>query len=162
MTNTITILAIAIVGLGIPSAYACAPEDVQHWNEIRFIYGAVDLVSDTEPELDENTFYNIWIQRDGEGISSLRQVLVDQLTALGYVEKLSGDPPTPNRFSLVDAEYSSFCNDFDIAQIVGGMLIQPDSTAMFLAYGIANAIWLAPTILGLGAGIYLTKNKWKR
>jgi len=47
-------------------------------------------------------------------------------------------------------------------EMVGGMLIQPDSTAMFLAYGIANAIWIAPTMAGLAAGIYITKNKWKR
>jgi len=58
------------------------------------------------------------------------------------------------------------------------MLLQPDATAMFLAYGIANAIWIAPTMFlaygianaiwiaptmaGLASGIYLTKSKWKR
>jgi len=45
---------------------------------------------------------------------------------------------------------------------IGGLLLQPDNTALFLAYGIANAIWIAPTMAGLAAGIYLTKNKWKR
>jgi len=46
--------------------------------------------------------------------------------------------------------------------IIGGLLLEPDTTALFLAYGIANAIWIAPTMAGLAAGIYLTKNKWKR
>jgi len=46
--------------------------------------------------------------------------------------------------------------------VIGGLLLQPNDTALFLAYGIANAIWIAPTIAGLGAGIYLTKSKWKR
>lgn len=44
---------------------------------------------------------------------------------------------------------------------VGGMLLLPDTTALFLSYGIANAIWLVPTLAGIGAGIYLTKSKLK-
>ena len=46
--------------------------------------------------------------------------------------------------------------------VIGGMLLQPDDTALFLAYGIANAIWMAPIAIGVGAGVYLTKSKWKK
>jgi len=31
MTNTITILAIVLVGFSVPSAFACTEGNVQHW-----------------------------------------------------------------------------------------------------------------------------------
>jgi len=46
--------------------------------------------------------------------------------------------------------------------IVGGFLLQPDNVALFLAYGIANAVWMAPLAIGIGAGVYLTKSKLKK
>ena len=46
--------------------------------------------------------------------------------------------------------------------IVGGFLLQPDNVALFLAYGIANAVWMAPLAIGIAAGVYLTKSKWKK
>ena len=46
--------------------------------------------------------------------------------------------------------------------IIGGFLLQPDTTALFLAYGIANAVWMAPLAIGVGAGVYLTKTKLKK
>ena len=59
---------------------------------------------------------------------------------------------------------SYYITNFPYEKIVlcGKGYISTDATAMFLAYGIANAIWIAPTMAGLAAGIYLTKSKWKR
>ncbi len=45
---------------------------------------------------------------------------------------------------------------------VGGTLIPIDSTSLLLAYGIANSIWMAPLAIGIGAGVYLTKSRWKK
>jgi len=139
----------------------CAPEDVQHWNQIQFTFGNGNLVSDTEPELDENTRYDVWIQRDGNGISIPNQVVAEHLTNLGYV-MTNGNPPQPQFFTIPTdlIQYSSFCNNFGLAQMVGGMFIQPDSTTLLLAYGIANAIWIAPIGIGIGLGIYLVKRRF--
>jgi hypothetical protein len=49
-----------------------------------------------------------------------------------------------------------------LASPVGGDWRGTDTVALFIGYSVLNAYWLAPTIAGLGAGIYLTKNKWKR
>ena len=49
-----------------------------------------------------------------------------------------------------------------INEVIGGLLLESDYTALFLAYGIANAVWLTPTLAGIGIGVYLTKSKWKK
>jgi hypothetical protein len=46
--------------------------------------------------------------------------------------------------------------------IVGGLLLQPNDISLFLAYGIANSFWMAPLAIGVGAGVYLTRTKWKK
>ncbi len=59
-------------------------------------------------------------------------------------------------------EFTIICAKVVQNNIIGGMLIQPDNFALFLAYGIANAVWMAPLVIGIGAGVYLTKAKWKK
>jgi len=49
-----------------------------------------------------------------------------------------------------------------LSSVVGGEWQGTDTVALFIGYSVLNAYWLAPTLAGLGAGIYLTKNKWKR
>jgi len=49
-----------------------------------------------------------------------------------------------------------------LSSIVGGEWQGTDTVALFIGYSVLNAYWLAPTMAGLAAGIYLTKNKWKR
>jgi len=46
--------------------------------------------------------------------------------------------------------------------IVGGEFYPVDNVSLFLAHAMINSYWLAPTAVGIGAGIYLTRNKWKR
>jgi len=48
------------------------------------------------------------------------------------------------------------------SEIVGGTLLSIDTTTLLLGYGIVNAIWLAPTLAGIGIGVYLVKTKWKK
>jgi len=75
-------------------------------------------------------------------------------------------PPSPPQAPPFDITYtvSTLCrvpspiNDIS----VGGILLQPDTTTLLLAYGIANLVWMAPTALGIGIGVYLMKSKWKR
>lgn len=61
-----------------------------------------------------------------------------------------------------DVEGTIVCGKVVQNNVIGGFLLQPDTTALFLAYGIANAVWLAPTLAGIGIGVYLTKSKWKK
>ena len=49
-----------------------------------------------------------------------------------------------------------------LSSVVGGEWQGTDTVALFIGYSVLNAYWLAPTLAGLGAGIYLTKSKWKR
>jgi hypothetical protein len=62
--------------------------------------------------------------------------------------------------------FNPICKELSIVEflnsIIGGMFLEPDSSALFLAYGIANAFWIAPLAIGVGAGVYLTKSKLKK
>jgi len=53
-------------------------------------------------------------------------------------------------------------NPSPLASAVGGEWQGTDTVALFIGYSVLNAYWLAPILAGLGAGIYLTKTKWKR
>ena len=57
--------------------------------------------------------------------------------------------------------YSTECIN-GVQQMIGGMLLQPDAMTLALAYTIANSVWMAPLAIGIGAGVYLTKSKWKK
>ena len=175
MTNTITILAIAVLVLGpliiIGSAFA----------EIVTV-GVNPLSGLFVIERDTTT-----VQIVGFGDATLTLTCNSGETAIGATYKPSlpdtnsfvittktfpviGSDPSAWQIQLVndrnltiDVDVSALCAKVSIANgAVGGFLLEPDSTALFLAYGIANAIWIAPTMAGLAAGIYLTKNKWKR
>lgn len=167
MTKTITILAVILIGFGIQSAYACTEENIEHWDKVVFTVN-VDLDTETPdipPLLKADREYDIKFKETPEEVASitdLKKKVQQRLASLGY-----GSTFTPQIFSnpdavnIIDVEYSIICND-DFGSMIGGILLQPDATALFIAYGIANAIWLAPTVAGLGVGIYLTKSKWKR
>ena len=158
MTNTITILGlIAILGISVPSAFACPEGNIQHWNEFTWSTGVDNFVHATEPTIVEGVAHVTIVEVDDSKTFSILQLLADKLNEQGYVREDNGNPIVPNDINrLGDVLYSTICKD-GVQQMIGGMLLQPDATAMFLAYGIANAIWLAPTLAGLGAGIYLTK-----
>jgi len=49
-----------------------------------------------------------------------------------------------------------------LSSTVGGDWQGTDTVALFIGYTVLNSYWLAPTLAGLAAGIYLTKSKWKR
>ena len=166
MTNTITILAIAVLAISVPSAFACSEGDIQHWIVIEGDLGvASPLEHATEPDIS-STFL-IPIPTMGSEIiskTSITQKVADRFNQLGYSQ--GGGPVEVSDVEVntgldFTKGYSTICKN-GVMEMVGGMLIQPDATAMFLAYGIANAIWIAPTAAGLAAGIYITKTKWKR
>ena len=187
MTKTITILAIVaafVIGFSLQSVSAiespkilntgtasmfigCPVDQIQHWVEF-FVSGPdVPLKHDTEITITESFFIVLPISAF-EIISNddIKQRIVDRLNLLGYFVE---DPdPRPVEISdilsqgiIAEEGFTTICAEVGLSQVIGGLLFQPDSTALFLAYGIANAIWLAP-LAGIGAGIYLTRNKWKR
>ena len=47
-----------------------------------------------------------------------------------------------------------------LSMAVGGLALQPDTTALILAYGIMNSYWMLPTAVGIGVGIYLVKRRF--
>jgi len=169
MTKTITILAIVLVGFGVQSAYACTEGNIQHWASYDFApddFGP-PILHDTEPPITQAGSINLPVEPEEVlSIAKETQRLVDKLNVLGFFIM----DPVQRPITIFDVVllgtgipviFSTICKD-GFEQIIGGLFIQPDSTAMFLAYGIANAIWIAPTMAGLAAGIYLTKSKWKR
>jgi len=52
--------------------------------------------------------------------------------------------------------------DSDGSIPVGGELIPLDTTALIIGYSVLNAYWLAPIAIGIGAGIYLTRNRLQK
>jgi len=42
---------------------------------------------------------------------------------------------------------------------IGGSMLPTDNIALVLAYGIVNAVWMVPTVAGIGIGVYLVKRK---
>jgi len=167
MTNTITILAlIAILGISVPSAFACLENDVIHWTNLPVILTNA-LEHSTEPDISPGRHFWLPIPTtNGEVISteSMIQLAADRLNDIGYTN--NGQPVTSLDVEQIDylrasVGYSTICKN-GIQQMIGGMLLQPDTMTLALAYGIANSIWMVPLAIGAGAGIYLTKNKLKR
>jgi len=158
MTKTIPILAIVVLAVGMQSAYACAPEDVQHWNKM--VWTGSPLIHPTLPDLEAGPF-EVVVQIDPNAVHDVEQLVADKLNSLGYTQ-LDGSPVTIGNIGNVLVTYSTICGDFDINQVIGGLLIQPDSATLVLAYGIANAIWLVPSVAGIGIAMYLVKNRWNR
>jgi len=157
------VISLALLGFtqvpnSIQYAYGagCAPEDVQHWEKIVFRSGGV--VHPTLPNLASPA--EVVVQIDPNVAHVVQQLVVDKLTSLGYTQLDGSQLALSNIASdSFQVSYSAFCNNFGLAQIVGGMFIQPDSATLLLAYGIANAIWIAPIGIGIGVGIYLVKRK---
>ena len=163
MKNTITILAlIAILGISVPSAFACSEGNIQHWNEFTWSTGVDNFVHNTEPTIFEGAIHLTIVEVDDSKTSSILQLLADKLNEQGYVREDNGNPIVPNDINRLDKTlYSTICKN-GVQQMIGGMLLQPDTMTLALAYTIANSIWIAPLAIGAGAGIYLTKNKLKR
>jgi len=61
-----------------------------------------------------------------------------------------------NRFILTAY---AMCERVTLATIVGGLLLEPNTASLILAYGLVNAVWIAPIGIGIGLGIYLVRKK---
>jgi len=45
---------------------------------------------------------------------------------------------------------------------VGGEWHATDTTALIIGYSVLNMYWIAPIGIGIGVGVYLTRNRWQR
>ncbi len=164
----VAILAIAVIALaGIPSAFACTEGQITHWTYINPSMNQ-DAIHPFEPTLIRDQQFWIHIPTTGSELISennKRQLVVDRLNEMGYTD-VGGQPVESDDISSIplnsaNIKYSTECIN-GVQQMIGGMLLQPDAMTLALAYGIANSIWMAPLAIGIGAGVYLTKSKWKR
>ena len=62
--------------------------------------------------------------------------------------------------NITTANMVLVCGKVVPTMAIGGMLLEPDTTVLVLAYGIVNAFWLAPMLAGIGVGIYLVKRRF--
>jgi len=167
MTNTITILAlIALTGISVPSAFACTPQDTIVWDDVFWVASIQPLMHNTEPIAEFGHVAISFAFPHVVSNESTEQAVVDQLNNAGYfVDDGSIRPVTVSDIEVIvpgiGSFFSSTCAN-GLSQMIGGMLLQPDAMTLALAYGIVNSIWMAPLAIGIGAGIYLTKNKLKR
>jgi len=110
MTKIIPILAIILVGFSVQSAYACAPEDIQHWNKITF-----RLLEDFEhpnlPTLFWGPFYELIVQVDPNEVNNISELVGERFGELGYVDD-NGQIPTKAAIQQHDVEYSTLCSNF--------------------------------------------------
>ena len=96
---------------------------------------------------------------------TISQDVADRLNALGYfVDDSNPRPVTGDDLPFLGASlpifgYSTICKN-GIMQVVGGMLLQPDSATLVIAYGIANSIWIVPSVAGIGIAVYLVKRRF--
>jgi len=168
MTKIILILAIAIAGLGIPSAFACEEGDIQFWSNL---LGSpnIEIQHNTEPSIIGGGGFLLPLPTMVPEIivaSNLNQLVADRLNALGYFVDDGGVRTVESadvNFALdgtqsASAGFSTICKN-GVMQVIGGMLLQPDTATLVLAYGIANAIWLVPSVAGIGIAVYLTRNR---
>ena len=145
-------------------AYACEEGDVQHWSSIQ-INVDVELQHNTEPSLFNGNPVLLPIPTMGSELvsnNSIKTKIADRLNELGYTDTL-GNPVEETdiedaQFQNGDYGYSTICKN-GIMQVVGGLLLQPDSATLLLAYGIANSIWIVPSVAGIGIAVYLVKRK---
>ena len=161
----VVLLGFTQVPNSIQYAYAGAVvkscEDVEHWNKIIFFGNTIDhWTADNEPDINPFIFHEIVVQVDPAKAPRVNKFISDKLNEIGYINASNNDTPEPEDFFFSDVTYSSFCVDGkDFMQVVGGMLLQPDSATLVIAYGIANAIWIVPSIAGIGIAVYLVKRK---
>ena len=88
-------------------------------------------------------------------------IRADNERTIGYDVTTGNDGP--NVLVDVPVTVTGVClSPSPLSSIVGGEWQGTDTVALFIGYSVLNAYWLAPTLAGLGAGIYLTKSKWKR
>ncbi len=57
---------------------------------------------------------------------------------------------------------TSVCLSPSSFMTVGGEWQATDTTALIIGYSVLNAYWLAPIAIGIGVGVYLTRNRWQR
>ena len=144
-------------------AYACSPEDTINWFDVRAQTSNPPFNHAIEPSIF-NIFELHVPLMDGEiwSTDEQNQIIADRLNELGY---FTGTEPNTSLILssdignvLSNGYYSTECVN-GIMQVVGGMLLQPDSATLLLAYGIANSIWLVPSVAGIGIAVYLVKRK---
>ena len=63
--------------------------------------------------------------------------------------------------SVVEVTYQIVCAK-TVTMTVGGLLIPTDTTALIIGYSVLNLYWIAPVGIGIGVGVYLTRNRWKK
>ncbi len=161
------VIASALLGFTqfpIQSAYAagCTEGDVIHWLNLRVGISEI-LIHPTEPDIPDDSTTYVQVPRDGGELLVLefrQQIIADRLNDMGYTQS-DGDPVEVTDIGGVGTfteGYSTICKN-GIMQVVGGMLLQPDTATLLIAYGIANSIWLVPSVAGIGIAVYLVKRK---
>ena len=134
----------------------CPAENVQHWATYQWESG-ISFIHPTLPSVESGS---LEVQVPSDRSYTGPEVVANTLNELGYSN--SGSPILPVNVagSFLANNMGVICVDGGIMAVVGGLLIQPDSATILLAYGIANAIWIAPIGIGIGVGIYLVKRRF--
>ena len=161
------VIASALLGftqVPIQSAYAGAVgkscENVEHWNKIRFISSQALTNNEQLPIQKDVSSYEVLVRADADKAPLIEFLVSEKLNQIGYT-RVGGAPVLLGDVSVLEITYSSFCLDEnDFMQVVGGMLLQPDSATLLIAYGIANSIWIVPSVAGIGIAVYLVKRRF--
>jgi len=73
-------------------------------------------------------------------------------------------PEQIGAFQLFDipVTVTGLCLSPSSSMTVGGEWQPTDTTALLIGYSVLNAYWMAPVGIGIGVGVYLTRNRWQR
>jgi len=82
------------------------------------------------------------------------------LTVFGeYFFNGPGNPGAPFDIPFTD---TTLCLSPSSMMTIGGEWQPTDTTALIIGYSVLNAYWIAPIGIGIGVGVYLTRNRWQR
>jgi len=168
-----SILLILIVAVNLQFAYAetkfvsiphggfvpgCAEDNTCYDPfEVSIIQG--DSVKWTNDDAAAHTVTSGTAQEGPDGFFASDPVLI--FTGNMFTHTFDSEPPDDyDYFCLVHPWMAGIIHLLPNA--VGGEIIPLDTTALLLGYTILNSYWIAPTAVGIGVGVYLTRNRWQR
>jgi len=67
---------------------------------------------------------------------------------------------TNNGATSQDITLVIVCGKIVPMMAIGGLHLEPDTTALLVGYSLLNMYWIAPTVIGIGVGAYLVKRKF--
>ena len=162
------------VGFNPPTVYEVSADGILLQGEMTTVVQIVCLDDDWLNQIDSVSGYTI----EGDAplpfplsITGLASEVFEDSTSRFHPRKvigllvtavISGGGPNPVAPSNIPFTVTILCLSPSSLMTVGGEWQATDTTALIIGYSVLNAYWIAPIGIGIGVGVYLTRNRWQR